>query len=728
MSAPMFQFPLRVEATDDPLGPEAVEELALELREALGDLGATRVDRTPGPPAPDGTRALEVVAAMEFLVTALQAGEALGKLVRALRRLADRYRQRRRAVRLLIAGTEIDLAAATDEDLDRVVRDLLRRPATARTGTRSALIVANAAYDDPTLAQLRSPGHDAQALVRVLGDPAIGGFEAEALVDADERTIRRRVAAFFAGRDRDDVLLLHFSCHGVKDARGRLHLAARDTDLSVLGATSVPASFVNDLLAETQSRRVVLVLDCCYSGAFARGVGVRADEDVHIADEFGAGNGRIVLTASSATEYAFEDGELTRSQGLPSAFTGALVRGLETGEADLDADGEITVDELYDYAYRVVRDSTPGQAPMKWSFGVEGSLVVARSVRPATLPAQILDDLASDRVVLRLEGVRALGRLAVSGRPGQQAAARARLAALRDADDSARVRAAAGEALGDDGPPPPVPPPVVAAPVPRPAPAPAPAPPLTPKVRPSGRGLSVAVGVLLLASAVGYLVGLFAGRPVTNDSLLATLLTAVPYAVVGGLMLARRIRGTGLVAGMLVWEWLFFPLLLHSETLANLPTLQWRLYALGNLAGIAAQACATVSVLRARRPVPLPAVAKALVVLVTAVPLSISAANEFFYANGVEQMSEGSWQRVAVGLLCAAVVGLLPLVAPVPTVRYGWLLGGALLLGQIALELVTFRAGTGFPTVGVLSALLAELLLAVLLMDRRWPERSVERA
>ena len=97
--------------------------------------------------------------------------------------------------------------------------------------------------------------------------------------------VRRRIASFFAGRNPDDLLLLHFSCHGLKDTRGRLHLAAKDTSLSVLGATAVPASFVMDQLAETQSRCVVLVLDCCYSGAFARGAGARGANTVHVDEE-----------------------------------------------------------------------------------------------------------------------------------------------------------------------------------------------------------------------------------------------------------------------------------------------------------------------------------------------------------------------------------------------------------------------------------------------------------
>ena len=466
--APISQFPIRVSADeDDPHGPAAVEEFGQELRRALEDLDVVRVDPLPSGTAPDGARGLEVLAALGLVITVVQAGEAMVKVVRAIRLAAARYAERRQRLRVTVADVEVDLTRAGDAEVEHVVRRLLALPTQNPTGVRSALIVANARYDDPALTQLRSPGHDADALARVLGDPAIGGFDVELLTDADERTIRRRTAAFFADRDRDDVLLLHFSCHGVKDPRGRLYLAARDTDMAVLGATGIPASFVNDLLAETQSRRVILILDCCYSGAFGRdSAGVRSGSEVHIADEFGAGSGRIVLTASSATEYAFEGGALARDDGQPSAFTSALVNGLETGTADLDADGEISIDELYDFTYRRVRETTPGQAPMKWSFGVEGSLVVARSVRPATLPVEIVDDLASERIPLRLEAVRRLGQLVATGRPAVRTTALGALAEVRDTDDSARVRSAAAQTLAASVPTgpivttPPAPPPV----------------------------------------------------------------------------------------------------------------------------------------------------------------------------------------------------------------------------------------------------------------------------
>ncbi|MEU4472526.1 caspase family protein [Micromonospora sp. NPDC023888] len=458
------EFSLVVSAEDD-ADPAGVDELGGMLRLALADAGATRIDRAATDSAPDGTRGIELLGVIAIVVTAVQTVEALTTVVEAIRGCLARAAGRRRRARLTVAGVDVEIAA--DTDVAPIVAALMAQPGRPMTGLRRALVVANARYDDPALAALRAPTHDADALARVLGDPAIGGFDVELLMDADERTIRRRVAAFFADRDRDDLLLLHFSCHGVKDPLGQLYLAARDTDLTSLSATGVAAAFVNDQLVRTQSKRVILVLDCCYSGAFNRGVAARADRSVHIGDAFNTGTGRIVLTASSATEYAFEGGDLTHAEAGTSVFTTALVNGLATGEADLGGDGEISVDELYDYTYRQVRKRTPGQTPMKWTFGVEGSLTVARSVRPAALPAMVLADLTSERVVLRLEAVAALLRLRSGPNTNLAGRASAELRRLRDEDDSARVRAAAASAL-DDAAPPPLP--VISPPAPPPAP------------------------------------------------------------------------------------------------------------------------------------------------------------------------------------------------------------------------------------------------------------------
>jgi WD40 repeat protein len=69
----------------------------------------------------------------------------------------------------------------------------------------------------------------------------------------------------------------------------------------------------------------------------------------------------------------------------PSVFTAAVVAGLRTGAADRDRDGEVTVDELYDYVYDSVREQTPSQTPEKGGE-TRGKLIVAWSPH-AKLPS-----------------------------------------------------------------------------------------------------------------------------------------------------------------------------------------------------------------------------------------------------------------------------------------------------------------------------------------------------
>jgi uncharacterized caspase-like protein len=262
------------------------------------------------------------------------------------------------------------------------------------SSTRSALVVATDQYDDPKLARLQAPQRDAEALAEVLGDPAIGGFEVDLALNCHEGEVRRRLSRFFADRGRDDLLLVHFSCHGLKNESGGLYFAAPDTEVAHLDVTAVPAELVDRLMTQSRSRRIVLLLDCCYGGAFSRGLGRRAGESVDVQEPL-SGSGRVVLTASNAMEYAYEGDEL-RGHGSPSVFTAAVVRGLRTGEADTDGDRLVSVDELYDYVYEAVRRETPHMTPSRFGL-VEGRLIIARS--PHASPAVELAEPATEQRV-----------------------------------------------------------------------------------------------------------------------------------------------------------------------------------------------------------------------------------------------------------------------------------------------------------------------------------------
>ena len=271
-----------------------------------------------------------------------------------------------------------------------------------------------------------------------------------ALVDEPLVTVRRAIARFFAGKQRDDLLLLYFSGHGVLDDRGQLYLAVKDTERTLPKGTAIEASFITDVMDSSHSRRQVLILDCCHSGAFARGAKGKAGASVHTASAFeGIGTGRVVLTATDATQYAWE-GDQIIGQAENSVFTRYLIQGLQSGEADQDQDGRVTLDELYDYVYEHVVQETPKQTPGKWSYRQQGDIVIAKNPRPivkqAALPPEIQQSIDDSRPWVREGVIGELDRLLNGHNLALAQAAHAALKHLAE-DDSRKVSAAAAQSL-----------------------------------------------------------------------------------------------------------------------------------------------------------------------------------------------------------------------------------------------------------------------------------------
>ncbi|MBD2211117.1 caspase family protein [Nostoc linckia FACHB-104] len=226
-----------------------------------------------------------------------------------------------------------------------------------------ALLIGVSEYE-PGLNPLPAAVKDVDAIQQVLVHPEIGGFataDIEVLKNPQRQEMEEAIENLFTSRQRDDLLLLFFSGHGIKDDTGRLYLATRSTRKNPKGdlirSSAVAASFVHDSMSRSRSKRQVVILDSCFSGAFAEGLSAKDDGTVNIREQLG-GEGRAVLTSSSSTQYSFEQ----EGSDL-SIYTRYLIEGITTGVADLDDDGVISIDELHEYASTKVREIQPAMKP-----------------------------------------------------------------------------------------------------------------------------------------------------------------------------------------------------------------------------------------------------------------------------------------------------------------------------------------------------------------------------
>ena len=226
-----------------------------------------------------------------------------------------------------------------------------------------ALLIGVSEYE-PGLNPLPAAVRDVEALQKVLLNPAIGGFAESDVVllkNPDQSTMALAIETLFTGRSKDDLVLLFFSGHGIKDDAGRLFLTTRGTRKTLQGdlirSTAVQFSFIQDSMSRSRSKRQVVILDSCFSGAFAEGLSAKDDGTLDIRSQLG-GEGRAILTSSSSTQYSFE-----HEGSELSLYTRFLIEGIETGAADTDEDEVVSIDELHEYASRKVKEIKPELKP-----------------------------------------------------------------------------------------------------------------------------------------------------------------------------------------------------------------------------------------------------------------------------------------------------------------------------------------------------------------------------
>jgi Caspase domain len=245
---------------------------------------------------------------------------------------------------------------------------------------RYAILIGNRYHPfDEHLVDLGAPERDVDGMADVLGNPQIGRFDdVRRLKTMSHRDILDEVQRVFLQAQKDDLVLFYFSGHGLFDEQGHLHLAVMNTQSSLLRVTSLPLETIKEMIDACRSVRIVLILDCCFSGI--REPHIDLEVFAHYMQLVSSGRGKYIMTSSP---HHYDPQE--KNAGAYSPFTQHLIDGLQTGLADINREGTITVDHLYHYIYMQVASRLGHNEPMKWDLNGKGSCILAWTTPTSSL-------------------------------------------------------------------------------------------------------------------------------------------------------------------------------------------------------------------------------------------------------------------------------------------------------------------------------------------------------
>jgi helicase len=176
----------------------------------------------------------------------------------------------------------------------------------ALTGQFHGLFMGVNRHASPAISELRFAEADARALHALFADTLGDGSDLLVGEDVTGSRIEARFQAL-AACGSSDVVVVSFSGHGSETHE----LVTYDGEVDDLAATCIPLALLTEWFSAIPARHLVCVLDCCFSGAMgAKVLTLEAlprdlrSEEVELSAM--AGDGRLILTASTARQPAWE--------------------------------------------------------------------------------------------------------------------------------------------------------------------------------------------------------------------------------------------------------------------------------------------------------------------------------------------------------------------------------------------------------------------------------------
>lgn len=251
-----------------------------------------------------------------------------------------------------------------------------------------AVVVGVSEYANKAIPSLHFADRDAEAFAEFLQRPEGGGIQPDHMhllinKDATLANLKEALVEFLAQAIDKDLVIIFFAGHGAPDpARpANLYLLTHDTDPSKLGTSAYPMWDMQTLLTrQLTAKRIVVFSDACHSGGISvdfatRGVKTTESNLInqYLADLARTKEGIVMFTASAAGEVSQEFPDLGHG-----VFTYYLLQGMK-GEADLNNDYTVTINELMQYVEDQVKRKTKGaQNPTRSQTMYDKELTISK--------------------------------------------------------------------------------------------------------------------------------------------------------------------------------------------------------------------------------------------------------------------------------------------------------------------------------------------------------------
>lgn len=209
----------------------------------------------------------------------------------------------------------------------------------------------------------------------------------------------------------DDIVIIHFSGHGLLDSEGDFYFATYDVDFSNPSVNGLEYDLIEGVMDGIPARNKLVLLDACHSGELDEEIQLETNERTDVSEtaqqalaakgvvmynvptvgdndildnsfdlmmnyfaDVRKGTGAVVISAATGSGFALEISKLKHG-----VFTYVLLKALHDKLADANQDGEITVSELREYIFENVVEISEGyQKPTTRKDNLMNNFVIYR--------------------------------------------------------------------------------------------------------------------------------------------------------------------------------------------------------------------------------------------------------------------------------------------------------------------------------------------------------------